>query len=244
MKSSKNYNMPHTIYKQIESPLIVFNNIQLDITEKINTIVFGKSKVNKLNLNSLIIFDDKTITLFGNFKLLNNKNELYIKVLKPLNKSDLEILSKLYNNFDEICLCFSNYLQMYERIANGYDGTVSVNHVNNIVLSIKKMKTLDENVRFLIPFKSKINDLVKENGYILQALLKKYEYIIKFYHTGKSQDIAYYIYQVEASCLDENKSIENCRYLGKDLMISGKIKNFYIETFVKDLFFYGQINDL
>jgi len=245
--------MNYVQFREVESPLSAFNNIQIQITNDLSNAIYGSevlSKIpNQLNISSNIIFEDGTITLLGILKLILHKNEMLVKVLKPLNQQELTILGKVNEAHGIISASFYQYLQMYRRIAFGYDD-VPTQLINTIVNGIET-KTIKSDKKFLIPFKNKVGTKLTEEQegvedktmYIenfLCNIYNRYEYVIQFEIESKTNFI-YKISKVLSSELNENKSLENIRFLEQDVLKTDTIHIRDAEKFVVSLFCYGNI---
>lgn len=241
--------------QQIESPLSAFHNIQTKITNEFEKIIFVnkrnyKNNKNKplLSMHNLIIFDCNTITLMGYIKLVFHRDELLVKITKPLNQEDLAIVSNIYSNWDEVSLNFFKYISMYDSIAKNYD-SVPTQLINNIIIKFEKhlFNYKENNLNsieidnFLIPFKNKINKKYDENKHYIENIYNRYEYLLKLHIINKT-NFEYQIIRVLSSELNENKNeLNNIRYSEQDLIRKGTLKTFQIKLFVNSLFNYGEI---
>ena len=231
--------LPEKLYKEIESPLSAFNNIQLDIANTLNEIIYGeKTKVNQLTLKSHIIFESDSIAIMGFMRFIQHKDELFIKILKPINKYELDILTLINKNLPEVNKCFFRYIQMYNKIASGYDD-VPQQLINIITKSI--INNNFDDTQYLIPYKNKIGkNLFKKENSFMESIFHRYEYIIKFSNDSKLY-FNYKIFKVLSSELNENKSLENVRYWENDMLKTGTVTKIDAEKFIINLFCYGTI---
>ena len=193
-------------------------------------------------------------------KLILHKNELLIKILKPLNQEELEIINNLHNNYELLSMNFFQYIQMYNNIAKNYDD-VPTKLIETITKFIVE-QNLDENNCFLIPFKNKIgikydtylNDDIIQNinvndekilspikNQYFNNVFNRYQYVIKFNFPNKTI-FEYRIYKVLSSELNESKNLlENIKYLEQDMIKKGTLKKHQANIFVNKLFCYGEI---
>lgn len=233
------------IYKTINSPLSAFNNITNEISSEISNIFFRglnkdymtKTGGNILAVESQIIFLDESIYILGIFKLTYNdkaNEKVTIKILNPnLKPQDLKYLNILYENFGKITTLFFRYIQMYNIIAKNCDDIPS-SLIIEIVNNISNKKFGDYH---LLPFKNKISKLQQN---LLSNKLDKYEFFVQFSHHTRNK-FKFNIWQCLSSDLDQNVSINNIRFLEKELLTSGYVDYIDAETFVKQLFHYGNL---
>lgn len=246
-----------TQIKQIESPLSSFNNIQIEITQQFEKIVFidkpdyvnNKNK-SLLALNNLIIFDSNSITLMGFIKLVINpaNNELLVRISKPLDINDLSILNNIYKNWDIVSLNFFRYIQMYNNIAKNYN-EVPTELIKNIIICFNKHlksfipgSVLNKEIdNFLIPFKNKISNKYDNDKHYIQNIYNRFQYILKIQIINKNT-FEYKIIRVLSSELNENKNeLNNLKYLEQDLIKKGQLKNHQFNGFINKLFNYGEL---
>lgn len=237
--------------KKIESPLSAFNNIQIELTHEFEKIIFKTKKDYKHNsqksllaMNNLIIFECDTITLMGYMKLILIHNELMLKIVKPLNIDNLEIINNIYNNWDNVSLNFFKYIQMYNIIAKNYDD-IPYQLTDNIINSFNKNIGINKELNnFLIPFKTKIfnkYDSENVNKHYIENIYNRYQYVLKLKMLTKIT-FEYQIIRVLSSELNENKNeLKNLRYSEQDIIKKDILKNSQIKIFITQLFHYGEI---
>jgi hypothetical protein len=234
----------HKEFREIESPLSAFNNFQLHISDRLNDVVYGQySRIkapNQLTMKSELIFNSDYIILMGFMRLYNDRNIMKIKVLKEVSSEELEILTAIKRNFLQVETLLFQYIQMYNRIAAGYND-VPNGLLNNIVNMIEHQKYHDILLTssFLIPYKSKVGAKLEGNDMIfMEKLYNRYEYVLRFQPDTKNQFI-YTIQRVLSSDLNENKSLENVRFVENDVMHRSTVRIDDAERFVINLFCYG-----
>ena len=232
--------MQQKSFREIESPLSAFNNFQIDISDKLNHIIYGNTKLNQLTLKSELIFNADSIIIMGFCKLFDDRNVMKMQMLKPLDKEQLEIVAALESNFQTVETCYYQYIQLYNRIAKGYNDVPNKLLVDIInMIEQPKYAVILESTSFLIPFKTKMGARVEKNLMVfMDKFYSRFEYVIKFKQDSKTL-FSYFIYKVLSSDLNENKSLENIRFLEYDLMKSGSVKIEDAENFIKNLFCYG-----
>jgi hypothetical protein len=233
-------------FREIESPLSAFNNFQLQISDKLNDVVYGPysriSKLNQLTVKSELIFNSDSIVIMGFCKLMADRNQMKMQMLKALNSEELEVVAALQKNLMLVETCFFQYIQMYNRIGFGYND-VPNKLLKNIVNMIEQPRYHDilQQSSFLIPFKSKVGSKLENDPNIfMNKLYNRFEYIIKFKQETKTT-FSYGIYKVLSSDLNENKSLENIRFYESDLLHKAVVRMDEAEKFVLNLFCYGNL---
>lgn len=234
------------------SPISCFNNIQYQIYKNIFLILYPEFDGNLSSIMSKgqILFLDNSIIILNLFKLEVHKgNDVRLKVLQPLNQSQLKLLHNIYLNWESLVSNFGQYLVMYNKIANGFDDVPFI-LVDFIIRAIKEKNQEKLNNYFLVPYKNKIKALYDVNGLsnddnksirnICKNILERYEYLIKF-NIKSNQKFSYMLCRCLSSELDESKSIENIRFEDIDIIKKDSYLIRNCDEFVKQLFYYGEI---
>lgn len=234
------------------SPISCFNNIQYQIYKNIFLILYPEFDGNLSSIMSKgqILFLDNSIIILNLFKLEVHKgNDVRLKVLQPLNQSQLKLLHNIYLNWESLVSNFGQYLVMYNKIANGFDDVPFI-LVDFIIRAIKEKNQEKLNNYFLVPYKNKIKTLYDVNGLsnddnksirnICKNILERYEYLIKF-SIKSNQKFSYILCRCLSSELDESKSIENIRFEDIDIIKKDSYLIRDCDEFVKQLFYYGEI---
>lgn len=234
------------------SPISCFNNIQYQIYKNIFLILYPEFDGNLSSIMSKgqILFLDNSIIILNLFKLEVHKgNDVRLKVLQPLNQSQLKLLHNIYLNWESLVSNFGQYLVMYNKIANGFDDVPFI-LVDFIIRAIKEKNQEKLNNYFLVPYKNKIKALYDVNGLsnddnksirnICKNILERYEYLIKF-SIKSNQKFSYMLCRCLSSELDESKSIENIRFEDIDIIKKDSYLIRDCDEFVKQLFYYGEI---
>jgi len=229
--------------KTIESPLSAFNNLLLQISDKLEEIYLpNQKKCNSKNIAfiNLLLFEEKSITISGNIKLVYQNNEIGIKFTGTFN--DMSFIQKTIDNQIELYQIFQNYLYIVDSMSTNLDNTISQKHVQSLFDQIISRK-IDPNQYFILPYKNKINHLYdsSKNDKTLEAIFNRYSYVIQF-STENSQTFQYKFCRVLSTNLNESNSIENIRFdeielLKKDIISLSKLQHFLVE-----LFYYGNLN--
>lgn len=229
--------------KKIESPIVAFNNLLLQISEQIEEIYYP-NKTTKLSENveflNKLLFEEKSITIFGYIKLVYHNNNFGVKfngVLDDFTKVQITI-----DNYSKLCQIFQNYLYIIQTTSINLDPTISQNHVQSLFEQISNNQINTEQY-FILPFKNKIKHLYdfEKNDKTLETIFNRYSYVIKFAVENR-QTFRYKFYRVLSSSLNESNSLENIRFedielLKKDIVSINKLQHFLVE-----LFYYGNLN--
>lgn len=249
-------------FKEIDAPIAIFNNIIHDITNNICQIINNKNTNHKSNnnlyninminnkdknnifdklaVNSSIIFVDDTILIYGWLKLYLHNQKMLMKINKPnLEYNDLRIINSVYNNYETVAQNFYRYIMMYNKIAFGVDD-VPLNLIVTIkdeILKNSKNKQFNS-TSYLLPFKNKMSKNDVENDW--NDFYCKYDFAIKFFYDNVN-NFKYCIYKLSKSELNENRSLENIRYLESDIIKKDSVAYRNVEEFLKQLFIYGNI---
>ena len=174
--------------------------------------------------------------ILGFFKLYLHDNNMLVKVIKPgLNWEELSILSAIYNNYDLITQQFFRYIMMFNRITKNFDD-VPMELINQIVKTIKAKKTTT--CSYLLPFKNKLTKNDVETNW---DLYKNYEFLITFKLDKSRNRFGYSIIKVLSDEVKTSNTLEQIRYVEKDVIKSDTINFLDTEEFIKNLFCYGEI---
>lgn len=234
------------------SPISCFNNIQYQIYKNIFLVLYPEYDGNLSSIMSKgqILFLDNSIIIMNLFKLeIYKGNDIRVKVLQPLNHSQLKLLNNIYLGWDEIASNFGQYLVMYNKIANGFDDVPFI-LVDYIIKAIKEKNQEKLNKYFLIPYKNKIKALYDIEGIsedecksirnICKNIFERYEYLIKF-SIKSNHKFNYVLCRCLSSEMDEAKSIDNIRFEDIDIIKKDSFLIRNCDEFVKQLFYYGEI---
>lgn len=235
--------------KEIESPLSVFNNIQLQIASTLSEIFYPgmNKKVIQLLAKNQLIFRDKSIMIMGKFKLQQGSDgfmELNILCTKP-RMQELEYLSQIYKNYEHVTAAFNQYIIMYNRICSNYQ-EVPYELINTIMKGIHNQDSVILDRYYLLPFKEKFNRLMledkkydKDTEELLLNIYGRYDFCIKF--SLVKGFLNYKIYRLLSSLMNENKSLENIRFEDVEIIKSDNIQIQRANEFVYQLFNYSEI---
>jgi hypothetical protein len=228
---------------RIDSPLSNFNNFILQIGNELNDIYYPdeKSAINTLLFKNQLLFENQSLLLFGFIKIYYKNGECVMRLFGEINPAKNKFLKITVDNFPKIILSLNKYLYMLSRITENFDTSVNQKYIDTIYetlvnTNIKKIQQTKD-ISFLIPFKNKIKHLFDSDS-TLNNLFSRFEYIISFH---KKLSYQYTIYRVLSSDLDENKSLENIRYLEKESIKQGIIEPINLSNFLTQLFYYGEL---
>lgn len=229
------------IDNKIESPLSCFNNFIEKISSNFNDIFYPKTKgLSQITLKGQLIFEDNSILLMGIFRLKLVDNQLIINVITPLNKTSANLFVLINDNWLTIKNLLSNYIMMYNKIAFGYD-EVPNSLIKSIIDSVNNSElNVDDSKMFLIPYKRKINHLYDTESNTMENLYCRFEYILKIQKKTKNM-FSFNICRCLSSELNENNSIENLRFDDIEVIKSNTLSLDKLESFVKQLYYYGEI---
>jgi len=242
--------------KPIESPLSAFNNILLDISDKLEMIYLGQkigidqNKNNTYDQRNLpkqinrnisfinqLLFETKSITICNCIKLVCEHNKLGVKFIGIFE--DMDLIKITINNQKAIFEIFQYYLFLSSSIINkNTDHEISIMFVNSIYNQILD-KTIDKNQLFMIPYKTKIKKLYDPDK-TLDAIYNRFTYVIKFEIVSNSV-LKYTILRCVSSELNESKSLDNIRFEDIESIKTGHIQMQNIQDFLVELFYYGEI---
>lgn len=248
-------------YNKIESPLVLFNNIQLNITNQLDEIFYpefhtgcksGQSFKNhivaRLVLKNQLLFENKSITLFNCFKLCTSSSKMYVKVLKPLDIDLMRVAGLMNENFGKIEFLFFQYVSMLEKISKNYDDSISTKFVETLIINLANNKSEAYGQYFQIPHKMKIRKLYDSPGMdesmkrLINNIFGKYDYAIKFHKEyPTSSTIKFSIVRLLCSSLPENLNLDCLKFDEIDVISSGTFPSENVQSFVSELMYYGNI---
>lgn len=222
-------------YQQIESPLASFNNFIITLCDKISNI-YGYD----LSKNNDIIFTNDSIILFNYIKLSkDNINKIKIEIKKPISFDNILIIKETLDNYNTLSSIYYNYIFILNDISKKYDSSVALSYINSIIQDI--ISNNFENRTYFIPYRYKIANDIKDNE-TLANLYNKFSYGLQI--SKSSKNYKYKIIRLISSDLDESKCIANIRPLEIDTIVKGYFLKDKIEEFLKNLMFYGQIDNI
>jgi hypothetical protein len=226
--------------KKIESPLSAFNNLLIQISDKIELIYFPKKKEKNISFINKLLFEEKSITIFGNIKIIFEKNEIGLKFCGFF--TDTSLIKITLENQAELFQIFQNYLYIIDSLTMNFDDSISQKHVESLFNQIKSGK-VDSNQFFILPYKNKINHLYdsSKNDKSLEKLFNRFSYVIKF-NVENKQTFQYKFYRVLSTNLNESKSLENIRFEDIELLKENNVSFSKLQHFLVDLFYYGNLN--
>lgn len=229
-----------SITKSVESPLSAFNNLLNQIAKKFEVIYIGdnsRGNVRSLSFINQMLFDEKSITLFGKIKLIYQNNDFKFKFSGEYNVESLEIIQKTLDNSAELMQLFQQYLFIVSTINKNFDHTVSETYVKTISDAIKEHKATNQ--LFLVPHKAKIQHCYDSSDKTLDSIFNRYSYLIKF--TTTKTHFRYKLLRVLSSELNESKSLDNIRFEDIDVIKEDMLRLDGLDDFLVKLFYYGEI---
>lgn len=233
-----------------DSPLIICQKIIKDISENISQIYY--SDKDTIVINNEIIFQDKSILLFGfmQLKLVKPKDnvdftEMRIKFIGDVDITKyaqiIEITVKERNMLYQELL---NYCFLMEFFNKKFDDSITIDMVKQVSAQIENIyrSGINTNKYWLIPYQNKIERLYDKSQPIKNAdIWNKYSYILKVKIRKESKPVMYYqLWKVYDNNLDKSKSIENLRFLEEDLLMEYVLPQDKIYKFIYNLFYYGE----
>lgn len=238
-----------------DSPLIIAQKILKNISENLS-LVFYQNK-DTLVLNNEILFQDKSIVLFGFIKLIlfkpseDSKDfELRLRFIGDVNP----LTAGIYINIAlrEQTILYQelvNYCFLMEFFNEKFDDSINIEMINQvseqIINSIGSGGNCLSSKYWLIPYQNKIERNYDKSEPIKNSnIWNKYSYIlrIKIRKAPNQKDVIYYqIWKVYDNNLDKSKSIENLRFLEEDLIVENVLDRNKIFKFVYNLFYYGEL---
>lgn len=220
--------------KHIDSPLSAFNNFILNIGEDLNKI-FGTN----LYAENNVLFDNDGILLFGSIRLALKNNEFVFKINTEINKYNKDNIRLLFDNYYSLETILYKYLFTLNLVTNNFDDSISYRYLDLLVDECFKLDK-DNNKYYLIPYKNKISKL--QNDTTLQNLLNRYSYLLEVRCNGPKQ-FEVLLLRVLSSELNQNNSIDNVKFLEKEIIRKSIITKEYFPKFINDLMIYGEYND-
>ena len=220
--------------KHIDSPLSAFNNFILNIGEDLNKI-FGTN----LYAENNVLFDNDGILLFGYIRLSLKNNEFVFKINTEINKYNKDNIRVLFDNYYSLETILYKYLFTLNLVTNNFDDSISYRYLDLLVDECFKLDK-DNNKYYLIPYKNKISKL--RNDTTLQNLLNRYSYLLEVRCNGPKQ-FEVLLLRVLSSELNQNNSIDNVKFLEKEIIRKSIITKEYFPKFINDLMIYGEYND-
>ena len=240
-----------SLYKRIESPLSAFNNVINQLTEKLQAIYTdGEScknfsylkKYANQNFLSQLLFENKSITVFGCIKIMLVEEDIVFKFNGNFSSPKLDMIQKTIEHKYELKQIMQQYLYIVDSVSNNYDASISHRYIESIYDSLMNESSKNKNINqmFLVPYKNKIKHLYDCDDKCLEKLFNRYTYVIKFSRKSNSS-FNYKLNRVLSSELDESKSIENIRFedvetLREDTLPIEKLNNFLV-----NLYYYGEL---
>lgn len=220
--------------KHIDSPLSAFNNFILNIGEDLNKI-FGTN----LYAENNVLFDNDGILLFGYIRLSLKNNEFVFKINTEVNKYNKDNIRVLFDNYYSLETILYKYLFTLNLVTNNFDDSISYRYLDLLVDECFKLDK-DNNKYYLIPYNNKISKL--QNDTTLQNLLNRYSYLLEVRCNGPKQ-FEVLLLRVLSSELNQNNSIDNVKFLEKEIIRKSIITKEYFPKFINDLMIYGEYND-
>ena len=223
----------------IESPLSAFNNVLLQISNKLQHIYIGNE--NNISFINQLLFEEKSITICNVVKLVYKNNEIGLKFQGVFVNTDIIEKTLLYK--EELFQIFKNYLFTISVATKNLDDGISQKQVSGIFEQINNERLdFDNNQIFIVPHKIKIRHLYDEqkNDKTLDNIFNRYSYIIKFQVINKNS-FRYSLCRVISTILNESKSIENIKFEEIDIIKSDVLGLDKLKDFLIDLFYYGEI---
>lgn len=225
--------------QQIISPLSAFNNFIIDISREINSVFYpnANKKENQMLENNQIMFEDSSILLFGFLKIAHKKQEIIFQFSGGLDNEKIEVVHIFIDNKPKIVSIFQRYLFIVSEISQNYDDSISKKYISTIFEKIKTSNNPTE--LFLVPYKNKINHCYDQKDKTLEKLYNRFSYVISF--INNKNKFNYKLMRVLSSDLDENKSLENIRFLEKETIKTDNVNMCDLNKFLINLYFYGEL---
>lgn len=224
----------------IESPLSAFNNLLLQITEKIKNIyISNKTKTNNIEFINDLLFEENSITIRNQVKFSYCNQNVGIQFIGLFQ--DLSIIQKTIDNEKTLLEIFQNYLYLIKSASTNFDDNVSQKQIDSIYSQLKT-GTIDSEQMFLLPYKRKINHLYdsSKNDKTLENIFHRFAYVIKFNLENKTH-FKYKICRVLSTILNESKSMENIRFEDIEILKENIVPLNKSCEFLKELYYYGEI---
>lgn len=238
------------VYKEIESPLSVFNNIILEISGKLEKIYLGdlnikQSKIGNIKPNiaftNQLLFEEKSITICNSIKLVCDGTNFGIKFLGIFD--DLQMIEITIKNQKNLYQIFQHYLFLTSAISNNnYDSFISLKFIESIHKQFIE-KTIDYKNSYLVPYKNKIYRLYDKRDKTLDELYNRFSYIVRFQMSENGLEFNYWLIRCVSTDLNESKSLENIKFEEIDILKNGKFHIDKAVNFLTELFYYGEIKN-
>lgn len=248
-------------FSKIESPLISFNNILLQLSKDIYKIYFGnahsQSELNQLSniykcptdklfkllsqFNNQLIFQNNSLTIFLFIKFEYINGEVVVSFNGKLNDFQLTLVENTIDNKKQIEAIFNQYLYYIGSFNKNMDLTVNENFIKDVYDGLVDGKNLFQKI--LIPHKEKLamvidNCSLKDNEEFIDYF-NRCSYVIDF--NKANSKLEYRIYKQVSTKLSDAKTVENMRYESCDIIYNGSISNKSLKEFLLKLFYYGEI---
>lgn len=234
--------------KEIESPLSVFNNIQLQIAQTLSEVFYPgmNKKVIQLLAKNQLFFMNKCILIMNKFRLQQSSDGfMEIKILCSPKKNDLELLTSIHNNYEHVTAAFNQYIIMYNRIVENYQ-EVPYELIQTILKGIHNHDDVVLDKYYLLPVKEKINRIMfegknysEDEKKLLSSMYGRYDFCVKF--SLCKGYLNYKIVKLLSSILNENNSLENIRFEDVEIIKTDNIPLMRANEFVYQLFNYSEI---
>ncbi len=226
--------------KVMESPLSAFNNLLIQISDKIERIYIPDKKTKNILFINQLLFEEKSITICNCIKIMYENNEIGFRFYGLYINTEFIQIS--INNKKELFEIFQNYLYVISTITQNFDEDISQKQVQSIFDQVMDKKT-NPNQMFLVPYKNKILRLYDnyEPDNTLDKIFYRFSYVLKFYESDKAS-FKYSICRCLSTILNEAKSLENIRFEDIEIIKSDTVSIGKLKQFLIDLYYYGEIN--
>lgn len=225
---------------KVDSPLSAFNNILVQIGNELNN-VYG---IDVFATNNCL-FLDSSMLLFNCIKILKVDDKICLKFSGYVSEKNIKYIRITLDKFRTLKTIFNKYLFIMNDVRKNYDDSVSVEYINSIIDDIYNDPNVHRKI-YLVPLKNKIFENYDKTfdkpvlDKTLEIVLLRYSYIITFVNNGPVY-VKYSLIRVLSSDLSESNSIENLRFLEKEVIKSGMLKkDDDLHTFLVKLLIYGE----
>lgn len=222
--------------KEIESPLVCFNNIISNLTSKIENIYFG-SKQNNMEFIKSIIFQNTSIVI-GNFVKLqqvpidnSDFTRFEFSFLGKLTYEDTEMVTLTINKLNELESVLNYYCMVIKQLDNP-DTSVSDQYLNQLRHQILCGNAND--LPFLLPVANKLA------ANIGKKILSHHSFFVKF--NKDKNKIRYSVIKTEALANPEITVDGKYMFNDIDVLVNGVMDSSELTNFLFQLFYYGRIN--
>lgn len=240
--------MYKTIAQQsITSPFILFYKKQEQIIEQINYIftsyqkqnnrylhldeTFNKNISNILNSNN-IIFNDKKIILFNFVEIMyyqgNETPELIIKVLHPINRDYLYIITCLNTYYIQILQLMREWSILFDKF-NGVLFETSLAKLNHLKIEMMTKDLLEYLIVF--PFDEHFQKYLDKLTISLNKNIEDYQLALIINSVGLSHTFNY-----KFVLIHNKENLDDY-----DILIENSESKTNTDEFLKNLFYYGKI---